>query len=303
MTLKLGSRKSRLALWQTNHIADLLRRAHPDLDVDIVTMDTTGDRRRDEPLPQIGAKGLFTAELERALLDDSIDVAVHSLKDLPSALPEGLKYAGSPTRAAATDAFISTRWSGVDDLPDKATIATGSQRRRAQLLARRPDLQLTDLRGNIGTRLKKLDDHGYDGIIMATAALHRLEMNEVITTELDPSRHVPAVGQGAIGLETRQGRSDIADILAPILDKETTTAVQAERIFMARLEGGCSVALGAYCHPQPDPLAPWNLCAFASSTDGQQVIYRQATGDDPAAMAHAMVDEFLEAGARQILHA
>ncbi len=301
MNLKLGSRKSRLAMWQTHRIADLLAEAHPDIEVSIVTMDTTGDRRGDEPLPAIGAKGLFTAELEEALLNDTIDVAVHSLKDLPSQLPQGLRYGGSPKRAAATDSFISTRWSDLDELPAQATIATGSQRRRAQLLADRPGLEMTNLRGNIGTRLRKLDEQGFDGIIMATAALERLEMTDQITTELDPSRYVPAVGQGAIGLEIREGRQDIESILAPILDQTTVKAVSAERIFMRRLEGGCSVALGAYCRPVDETGASWEFFGWASSTDGQQVIHESATGPDPDALAEAMVEEFLAAGAKEIL--
>ncbi|TXD39317.1 hydroxymethylbilane synthase [Lujinxingia vulgaris] len=302
MNLKLGSRKSALALWQTHHVADLLRAAHPGLTVEIVTMDTLGDLRTDVPLPAIGAKGLFTQELEAALASDAIDLAVHSLKDLPSTLPEGMKFAGSPRRASPLDAFISTRYATFDEVPDGATIATGSQRRKAQLLHRRPNLKFADLRGNIGTRLEKLEREGFDGIIMAHAALERLEMGERVTSALPADQYVPAVGQGAIGLESRIGRDDIDALIAPILDEATMRAVTAERIFMRRLEGGCSVALGAYCEPAETP-GQWVFHAWVSSTDGQQCLHESRTGEDPDQLASALVEDFLERGARSILRA
>lgn len=299
MKVKIGSRKSQLALWQTNRVADLLRQAHQDLEVEIVTMLTTGDRRSDEPLPSIGAKGLFTAELERALLDDAIDLAVHSLKDLPSELPQGLRYAGSPARGAATDALISTRWTSLSDLPKGATVATGSQRRRSQLLHHRPDLEMTNLRGNIGTRLEKLESQGHDAIIMATAALQRLEMPEQVTMELMPPAFVPAVGQGAIGIEVRKGREDIDALLAPIMDDTTMQAVTAERCFMGQLDGGCSVALGAYCHRADEQ---WVFHGWASSQDGGQVLHEQMQGTDPLALANEMAQDFIARGAQEILN-
>ncbi len=300
MKLKIGSRTSNLAMWQSRRIAELIEKAYDDVRVEIVGMETTGDRRTDEPLPTIGAKGLFTAELEEALLDDRIDLAVHSLKDLPSTLPEGLRYAGSPPRGAATDAFISTRWDSFDDLPQGAKVATGSQRRRSQLLHLRPDLQLVDLRGNIETRLRKLDDHGYDGIIMATVALHRLEMTERITTELDFSTFVPAVSQGAMGVETRIGRDDVDELLDPLWHVPTVTATRAERTFMRRLEGGCSVALGGYSRRRDD--GSWSFYGWASSTDGSRVLHDHRTGPDPMELADVMADDFIERGARDILH-
>lgn len=298
MIIRIGSRKSRLALWQTHHIADLLAAHHEGLEVEVVTMDTTGDKIGDVPLPKIGAKGLFTRELEDALLDDSIDLAVHSLKDLPSTLPEGLKYGGSPARAAATDSFISTRWSSIDELPLHGTIATGSQRRKAQLLGQRPGLQFTNLRGNIDTRIRKLDEHGWDGIIMATAALERLECTDLVTTELDPAIYVPAVSQGAIGIEIREGRTDVEALLAPILCAKTVQAVTAERIFMRSLDGGCSVALGAYCYERD---GRWHFHGYVASPDGQQSLQDARTGDDPDALARAMSDDFIARGAREIL--
>ncbi len=300
MKLKLGSRTSNLALWQSRRVASEIEAAHEHISVDIVGMETTGDRRGDVPLPSIGAKGLFTAELEQALLEDRIDLAVHSLKDLPSTLPEGLKFAGSLERANPTDAFISTRWNGVDELPDGAQVATGSQRRRAQLLHRFPSLKLVNLRGNIETRLQKLEDQGHDGIIMATAALHRLAIDDHITEALDPSEFVPAVAQGAIGVETRVGRDDIDELLAPIWHRPTVEAVRAERHFMRRLDGGCSVALGGYCRPRSE--GGWSFHGWASSTDGQQVIKQTTHGDDPTSLAKTMAQSFVERGAQDILH-
>lgn len=298
MILKIGSRKSRLAIWQSELIAQRLQDAHPGLKTQIVTMDTLGDQRRDIPLPAIGAKGLFTAELEEALLSDQIDLAVHSLKDLPSQLPDGLIFAGSPKRAAPTDSLITTRFNSLEDLPQGATIATGSRRRRAQLLHFRPDLQFVDLRGNIGTRLKKLVDLGYDGIIMATAALDRLQITDQLTVELPPEKFVPAVGQGAIGVEIRQGRADVEKLLHPIFDPETVAAVRAERHFMSLLDGGCSVALGAYCQRTDDH---WTFHGWASSSDGKQALIDSTRGPDPNTLANQMAKDFLSRGANEIL--
>ena len=298
MKIKVGSRKSRLALWQTRRIAALLQDAHEDVSVDIVTMDTLGDKILDKALPEIGGKGLFTQELEAALLTDAIDLAVHSLKDLPTDLPDGLKYAGSPERGNPTDALISHKWDSLEAFPDDATIATGSRRRRAELLAQHPKMEFRDLRGNIGTRLQKLEDNGWDGIVMATVALERLQMQHVATIELDPSIYVPAVSQGALGIETREGRDDIDDILAPILHHETVDAVTAERIFLNRLEGGCSVPLGAYCRPVDDG---WEFRGWVGSLDGSEVLHEVARGSDPNELAHDMVADFIDRGAREIL--
>lgn len=299
MKLKIGSRKSHLALWQTNHVADLLRAAHPGIEIEIVTMETIGDKITDVPLPKIGAKGLFTQELEEQLLNDTIDLAVHSLKDLPSTLPEGLKFAGSPARASASDSIISTRWKSFDELPDNAVIATGSQRRKAQLLSKKPFLRFENLRGNIDTRLRKLEENGWDGIVMASAALDRLERTNIAHFELDPTIFIPAVSQGAIGIEIRIGRPEIEKILAPIFDPITCQAVEAERIFLRKLEGGCSVALGAYCVPTGNN--EWIFYSWIGSSDGGEVLTESARGTDPVQLAHDMADEFLDSGARRIL--
>ncbi len=302
-TVKIGSRKSRLALWQTRYIAGLLEDAHDGLDVEIVTMDTLGDKVLDKSLPEIGGKGLFTAELEQALLADHIDLAVHSLKDLPTDLPDGLKYAGSPARGTATDSLISEKWSSLDELPEDAVIATGSLRRRAELLARHPQFEFRDLRGNIGTRLEKLKKHGFDAIVMATVALERLEMADTVTCELDPDLYVPAVGQGAVGVEIREGRADIEELLAPIFDADTVEAVTAERIVMNRLEGGCSVPLGAHCRLADDPETDgkWRLQAWAGTPDGRRTLDETLTGDDAGAMAEKLAEILIDQGARDVL--
>lgn len=298
MKIKLGSRKSRLALWQTRRIAALLQDAHDDLTVDIVTMDTLGDKILDRALPEIGGKGLFTQELEAALLTDEIDLAVHSLKDLPTDLPDGLQYAGSPERGNPADALISPRWDSLDDFPDDAVIATGSRRRRSELLARHPGFEFRDLRGNIDTRLQKLRDNGWDGIVMAAVALERLQMHDVRTIELDPTVYVPAVSQGALGVETREGRDDVDSILAPILHAETVDAVTAERLFLNRLEGGCSVPLGAYCQRVGDT---WEFRGWVGSLDGKEVLSDVTRGSAPVELADDMATDFIERGAREIL--
>ena len=200
----IGSRGSSLALQQSHHIRNLLQSAHPHLGVEIKTIQSLGDNQQGTPLPEIGAKGLFTAEIESELLSQKIDLAVHSLKDLPSTLPNGLKYVGSPKREDARDVFISHKWRSLEDTPAKSIIASGSTRRKAQFLEVRSDLEFRDLRGNIETRLDKLKTEGWDGIIMAAAALHRLNMSDQITRYMDPLQFVPAVGQGAIGLEIKQ---------------------------------------------------------------------------------------------------
>lgn len=306
MKINLGSRKSRLALWQTRRIAELLEAAHPDLEVEIITMDTLGDQILDKPIPEIGGKGLFTAELEQALAADVVDFAIHSLKDLPTELPDGMAYVGSPKRANPTDSLVSHRWQNLDELPENAVIATGSVRRRAQLRARHPGFEFRELRGNIGTRLRKLQEFDFDAIIMASAALERLDLDlqadGVHVHQLDPKLYVPAVGQGAIGIEMRQGRDDIRALLKPIIDPETLAAVQAERVVMRRLEGGCSVPLGVYCTYDSDATEqPWSLHAWASNPDGNTVMERKSSGAAPQKMAEQLADELVAQGAGEIL--
>lgn len=296
--IRIATRRSPLAMWQTNYIADALRHAHPGLDVEVVGIDTTGDKIRDKPLPKIGTKGLFTRELEDALLSGAVHLAVHSLKDLPTTLPPGLAYGGSPTRAAATDCLVMFRHDSLDALPDDAVVATGSVRRRAQLRSLKPGVRFEELRGNIDTRLRKLEEQGWDAIVMATAALHRLGRPELVSAELDPATMVPAPGQGAIGLEVAEDADDVRELLAAILDQPTMTAVSAERDFMRALEGGCSVPLGAHSRKVG---TDWEFHGWIGSPGDNRVMRDVARGPAPGPLARAMAEDFLRRGAAEVL--
>jgi len=303
MILKAGSRKSNLAMLQTERVADLLSDAHPDLEVEVVGMDTKGDEILDQSIPDIGGKGLFTEALERALLAEDIDFAVHSLKDLPTRLPDGLMYAGSPTRGIVEDAFVSNTLASVDELSAGDVVATGSRRRRAEMAAHYPDVEFVDLRGNIETRLQKLDDNDWAGLVMAAVALERLEMADRITTRLDVDEFVPAVSQGAIGIEVADHRDDVHDALAPIYDDDTVTACRAERAFMRILEGGCTVPLGGHARRPADAPDIWQFRGWVGRTDGTDVIDDTRRGDDPVEMAKSMAHNFIDRGAQSILRA
>jgi hydroxymethylbilane synthase len=259
-----------------------------------------GDNQQETPLPEIGAKGLFTAEIESELLSQKIDLAVHSLKDLPSTLPDGLTYAGSPKREDARDVFISHKWRSLEDVPAKSTIASGSTRRKAQFLEVRSDLKFCDLRGNIETRLDKLKTEGWDGIIMAAAALHRLNMSDQITRYMDPLQFVPAVGQGAIGLEIKQGREELEKLVDSIIDIETTQCCQAERLFLSRLEGGCSSAIGCWGRMENRRFL---ITGYAAASNGSKVVRKSLKGmpADSDQLALQLAEEFERAGARELL--
>jgi hydroxymethylbilane synthase len=298
--LIIGTRGSALALKQAHYVQNLLQSAHPHLGVEIKTIQSLGDNQQETPLPEIGAKGLFTAEIESELLSQKIDLAVHSLKDLPSTLPDGLTYAGSPKREDARDVFISHKWRSLEDVPAKSTIASGSTRRKAQFLEVRSDLKFCDLRGNIETRLDKLKTEGWDGIIMAAAALHRLNMSDQITRYLDPLQFVPAVGQGAIGLEIKQGREELEKLVDSIIDIETTQCCQAERLFLSRLEGGCSSAIGCWGRMENRRFL---ITGYAAASNGSKVVRKSLKGmpADSDQLALQLVEDFERAGARELL--
>ena len=298
--LIIGTRGSALALKQAHYVQNLLQSAHPHLGVEIKTIQSLGDNQQETPLPEIGAKGLFTAEIESELLSQKIDLAVHSLKDLPSTLPDGLTYAGSPEREDARDVFISHRWRSLEDVPAKSIIASGSTRRKAQFLEVRSDLEFRDLRGNIETRLNKLKTEGWDGIIMAAAALHRLNMSDQITRYLDPLQFVPAVGQGAIGLEIKQGREELEKLVDSIIDIETTQCCQAERLFLSRLEGGCSSAIGCWGRMENRRFL---ITGYAAASNGSKVVRKSLKGmpADSDKLALQLAEEFERAGARELL--
>ena len=300
MKITIGSRGSQLALWQTHHIKALLEQAHPGLEVEIKKITTRGDAIQDVPLPKIGDKGLFTAEIEAELLADAIQLAVHSLKALPTTLPDGLAYGGSPQRADARDALISLKWKSIEEIPENGVIATGSLRRKAAILNLKPGMQFTDLRGNIDTRLRKLKENGWDGIIMAAAALKRLEMEDQIAALLDPDIFVPSVSQGAIGLEVNTSRPDVQELLDVIVDRDTVICCQAERAFGRKLEGGCSVPLGAWARMDGDQL---KLTGFVSNYAGTQQIRESLTGspDDPEGLGMKLAERYIDLGAKELL--
>lgn len=243
--LRIGTRGSRLALWQANHVADLLRPWAGHRPIELVEIQTAGDQVRDVPLSALGGHGAFTKEIQRALLADAVDVAVHSLKDLPTQPTDGLVLAGVPERGPTGDVFVSHRHRVFDELPSGAVVATGSLRRRAQALHRRPDLRIVDIRGNVETRLRKLDEQEPDALILAQAGLERLGLAETITEVLNPTWMLPAVGQGALGLECRVEDQATRDLVQRLNDPPTFHAVLAERAFLRTLQGGCQVPIGA----------------------------------------------------------
>lgn len=253
-TLRIATRRSALALWQAEHVAARLRDAHPQLDVQLLPLSTRGDEVLDTPLAAIGGKGLFLKELEYALLDGRADLAAHSLKDVPAMLDAPFALAAILDRADPADAFVSNRFATLDDLPPDARVGTSSLRRQALLRAARPDLELVDLRGNVNTRLAKLDAGEYDAIVLACAGLKRLGMDHRITATLAPPHWLPGVGQGAIAIETRAGDAATAALLRPLHDANTAVCVGAERALNRALAGDCTVPIGAYAHLEGDRL-------------------------------------------------
>jgi len=268
--LKLGTRGSRLALWQAETVKALVQRATPDLTVEIVIITSSGDLDRTKPLEQLGGEGLFTKELEHELQQGTIDFAVHSLKDLPTVLPEGFILSAVPQRGPVEDALVTRNSGGLETLPQGATVATGSPRRKAQLLNLRPDLNVTGLRGNVPTRLEKLESEKLDGIVLAKAGLERLGFGDRITEVFPTDRFCPAVGQGAIGIEIRESDQTALNATSTIDHPETHAAVQAERGFLAGLGSGCSLPVGA--HARVDNAAQPSFLSLAGV-----VLNRQGT--------------------------
>ncbi|ENV13922.1 porphobilinogen deaminase [Acinetobacter schindleri NIPH 900] len=275
-TLKIATRQSPLALWQAEHIRARLQELHADLQVELVTFVTQGDKILDTPLAKIGGKGLFVKELEAALLDGRADLAVHSMKDVPMALPEGLSLAVICEREDPLDAFVSNSYTSFDELPQGAKVGTSSLRRKSQILKARPDLEIIDLRGNVGTRLSKLDAGNYDAIILASAGLKRLGLADRIRHTLKPAVSLPAVGQGALGLECRDRDQAVLDLILPLLHAETDACVRAERAFNAYLEGGCQVPIAGYATLQDGKIA---IEGRVGSVDGATLLQAELQGD------------------------
>jgi hydroxymethylbilane synthase len=272
----IATRASDLALWQANAVADMLRSAHPGLDVRLETFSTVGDRRLDAPLSELGDKGLFTKELEVALLEGRADCAVHSLKDMQTQLPIGLKLGAVTRREAVEDALIAPAGTTIATLPKGGRVATGSLRRRAQLLMLRPDLVTVDVRGNVGTRLAKYDEQRWDGMILARAGLERLGFADRIAEVISPQEMIPAAGQGALGVEARSDDTATLELLSAIDDRDTRLATTAERAMLQRLEGGCQVPIGAWGKVTGERLLLYGVVA---SVDGSSSVRQQIMGE------------------------
>lgn len=302
--LRIGSRESPLALVQTEHVAGLLQARYPDLTVSIHTFKTQGDRLLDQALSKLGDKGLFVKELELALLAGEIDLAVHSLKDMPSQLPEGLRLVSGGHREDPRDVLISRDGLTLEALPPGAVIGTSSLRREAQLRRLRPDLDCQVIRGNLQTRARKLEEGPYDAIVLAAAGVRRLHWEARITQAFDPWEGlIPAVGQGILGLETRQDDEHTNALLDGIRIHAVETARQAERAVLATLEGGCQLPLGAYCRYSEEE--GYRMRAVVLSPDGTQCVQAETHVDDrdPAGYGTALAAELLDLGAREILDA
>lgn len=298
--LRIATRKSQLALWQAEYVKDLLQQAHPGLEVELLKMSTQGDKILDTPLAKIGGKGLFVKELENGLLDGSADIAVHSMKDVPMELPDGLHLPVICQREDPRDAFVSNTYNSLDELPEGARLGTSSLRRQAQIAATRPDLNIISLRGNVNTRLQKLDDGEYDAIILAAAGLKRLKFDDRIKQCLDPSVSLPAVGQGAVGIECRNDDARINNLIAPLNDSKTQLRVRAERAMNYRLNGGCQVPIAGYAEFERGLVL---LRGLVGSVDGKTLIKGEIAGppENVEEMGSVLAEDLLSRGADKIL--
>lgn len=294
--LRIGTRGSQLALWQANHIANLLReRGH---EVEITIIKTTGDKITDVALANVGTKGMFIKEIEEALAENRVDLAIHSLKDLPTQLSSEFEIAAIPEREDPRDVFCSVHYGSIDQLPQKARVGTGSLRRSAQLKAIRPDLEIRPLRGNVDTRLRKLEDGEYDAIILAAAGLNRLGRRELIRETLSIDTMCPAAGQGALAVEIRAGDSDTADCLAFLDNASARAATNCERAMLDKLGGGCQVPIGALAEVRGQRL---HLTGVVARPDGREVLRAIQDGTDPIQLGEAVGRSLLQMGADAIL--
>ena len=298
--LRIATRKSKLALWQAEFVKAELKQFFPDLEVELVTFTTQGDKILDTPLAKIGGKGLFVKELEAAMLDGRADIAVHSMKDVPMEFPEGLGLEVICEREQPTDAFVSNHYKSFAELPQGAHVGTSSLRRQCQVLAARPDLKVTSLRGNVQTRLGKLDNGDYDAIILASAGLIRLELHDRVAEHMSEEISLPAGGQGAVGIECRIDDERVKKILAPLNHPETASRVLAERALNRRLEGGCQVPIACYATLDGPQL---HLRGLVGSEDGSKIIRTEISGPavDAEALGISAAEDLLKQGAAAIL--
>ena len=296
--ITIATRESPLALWQAYFVEAELKRHHPGIEVKLLGMTSRGDQLLDKPLYKVGGKGLFVKELEMALLDERADIAVHSMKDVPMELPPGLTLGVICEREDPRDALVGV--TSFDDLPEGARLGTSSLRRSCQVMQRRPDLQIGFLRGNVNTRLAKLDAGEFDAIILACAGLKRLGFDDRIGAAIDEDFLLPAGGQGAVGIEYRETDSRVAELLAPLAHEETIRRVIAERTVVRRLDGGCDVPIASFAVAEGDSL--W-LRARVGSPDGKTVIVSEARGSEPEALGLEVADALISKGAAEILKA
>ncbi|MBO6574470.1 MAG: hydroxymethylbilane synthase [Rhodothermales bacterium] len=297
MTLRAGTRTSRLARWQTAHVCALLKQAWPDLEIEVVEFVTRGDRTLDAPLPEIGGKGLFTAELEGALLDGRIDIAVHSLKDLPTAAVEGIAVGAVPARGDARDVMVGDP---LHALPPGSVVGTSSPRRAAQILSMRADLEVRSIRGNVPTRVAKVDRGEYAAAVLARAGLERLDMEDRIAQTFEPSIMLPAPGQGAIGVQCRANDQRVTELLGAIHDDACAAETSAERSFLAALQAGCSSPVGAFAVRDSGDIA---LTGAVFSEDGSRVVRVSGRGSQAEALGKELAAQALHAGAAALMHA
>lgn len=300
--LVIASRESALAMWQARHIQSRLQALYPDTEVTILGMTTTGDQILDTPLAKVGGKGLFVKELETALADGRADLAVHSMKDVPMNLPQGFMLAATGEREDPRDAFVSNDFASLEELPANSIVGTSSLRRQSQLQARFPHLKIESLRGNLQTRLRKLDEGQYAAIILAAAGLIRLELGHRIRQFIAPEQSIPAVGQGALGIEISSSRPDLIAVLAPLNHADTQVCVEAERGMSRALAGSCTVPLGAYATCEGDNI---RITGFVASVDGRQMLVETATGNRQQAetLGQKLAAQLIAQGADKILAA
>ncbi len=302
MKLRIATRQSPLALWQANHVKALLQDAHTDLKVELLPLTTSGDRWQEQSLAKAGGKGLFVKELEEALLEDRADLAVHSMKDVPARQPAGLSLCAFLAAEDPRDAFVSARFSSLEALPKNAVVGSSSLRRASQLLALRPDLKVRDLRGNVGTRLKKLDAGEFDAILLACAGLKRLGLQARIAEALDPQRFIPAVGQGIIGIECRDGDKSTRKLMRALNDSVSATRLAAERALNEGLGGNCNVPVAGHALLKSGRV---NLTGLVASPDGQNLVRATLEGAaaDAEMIGRTLAQQLLTMGAKKILKA
>jgi hydroxymethylbilane synthase len=298
--LRIATRKSPLAIWQAEHVASRLQQLHPELRIELVRMTTSGDKLLDSPLSQVGGKGLFVKELEQGLLSGAADIAVHSMKDVPVELPPGLHLPVILQREDPHDAFVSNNYAGIDALPQGARLGTASLRRQCQLRARRPDLDIVTLRGNVNSRLAKLDGGDFAAILLAAAGLIRLGMGARITRLLAPDESLPAIGQGAIGIECREGDSRVLELISALDHAPTHICVRAERALNTRLHGGCQVPIAGFAELSHGVIL---LRGLVGSLDGQRFVRGDISGrpEDAEELGTVLAEDLLARGAGEIL--